>query len=95
MNLTPFRKAKVLGISDSKIVDVARISVCLPNLITLDEVSVLICDLNQGFDLIIGMDIILLGDFCISNGDGKTLFSFAMPPFENKTDFYEKSLGNT
>jgi len=38
------------------------------------------------------MDIILLGDFSISNGGGRTLFSFAIPPFENKTDHYEKAL---
>jgi len=39
------------------------------------------------------MDIIQLGDFSISNGEGKTLFTFAMPPFESKTDLYEKALG--
>jgi hypothetical protein len=25
-------------------------------------------------------------------GAGKTLFTFAMPPFEDKTDLYEKAL---
>jgi hypothetical protein len=38
------------------------------------------------------MDIILLGDFSISNGGGKTLFTFALPPFEKKTDHYEKAI---
>jgi hypothetical protein len=42
--------------------------------------------------MLIGMDIIRYCDFSISNGNGKTLFSFAMPPFENKTDHYEKAL---
>jgi hypothetical protein len=52
----------------------------------------MVCDLIGEIDLLIGMDIILLGDFSISNCGGKTLFSFAIPPFENKTDLYEKAL---
>ena len=51
-----------------------------------------VCNLVKDVDLLIGMDIIQLGDFFICNGGGKTLFSFAMPPFEDKTDFYEKAL---
>ena len=42
--------------------------------------------------MLIGMDIIQRGDFSISNGEGKTLFSFVLPPFEKKTDHYEKSI---
>jgi hypothetical protein len=34
---------------------------------------------NQGIDVLIGMDIISLGDFAISNFDGKTQFSFRIP----------------
>ena len=37
------------------------------------------------------MDIIGQGDFAISNAGGKTLFTFAIPPFEDKTDLYEKA----
>jgi hypothetical protein len=32
------------------------------------------------------------GDFSISNAQGKTLFTFAIPPFEDKLDLYEKAL---
>ena len=42
--------------------------------------------------MLIGMDIIRLGDFSISNGAGKTLFTFAMPPFDDKIDLYEKAI---
>jgi hypothetical protein len=58
----------------------------------VEDVNVMICDLKQDIDLLIGMDIILLGDFSISNGGGNTLFSFAIPSFENRTDHYEKAL---
>jgi hypothetical protein len=42
--------------------------------------------------MLIGMDIIQLGDLSISNGAGKTLFTFAMPPFDDKIDLYEKAI---
>jgi hypothetical protein len=41
--------------------------------------------------MLIGMDIIGLGDFSISNGENSTLFSFAVPPFTNKVDLVEKA----
>jgi len=92
MNLIPINRVKVTGVNNTSIVDVAKVSIGLPNMVMVEEVNVMICNLNQGFDLIIGMDIILLGDFSISNGGNKTLFSFAIPPFENKTDHYEKAI---
>ena len=61
-----------------------------PYLVMIKEVDVMICNLQE-FYMIIGMDIILLGNFSIINSEGKTLFSFAIPPFENKTDLYEKA----
>ena len=92
MNLIPINRVKVVGVNNVSVVNVAKVSIGLPNMVMVDEINVMICNLNQGFDLIIGMDIILLGDFSISNGGDKTLFSFALPPFENKTDFYEKAV---
>lgn len=38
-----------------------------------------ICDLPYSVNILIGMDIIQLGDFHISNAGGKTLFSFVIP----------------
>jgi predicted aspartyl protease len=32
------------------------------------------------FDMLIGMDIITLGDFSVTNAGGKTVFSFRLPP---------------
>ena len=37
------------------------------------------------YDVLIGMDIISMGDFCISNYNGKTLFSFRFPSI-NRVD---------
>jgi predicted aspartyl protease len=91
MNLIPINRVKVNGVNNSSLADVVKISIGLPNQFILKEINVLVCNLVSGVDMLIGMDIIQLGDFSISNGDGKTLFSFAMPSFEDKTDLYEKA----
>jgi len=53
--------------------------------------DVLICSLVKDIDLLIGIDIIQLGDFSISNGGGKTLFTFVIPPFSDKTNLFKKA----
>ena len=92
MKLVPIDRVKVAGVNDTRIVDVVNVSIGLPNMVMVREVKVMVCNLNQTFDMVIGMDIIMLGDFSISNGNGMTSFSFAIPPFEIKTDLYEKAL---
>jgi predicted aspartyl protease len=92
LNLTPFNKIKVNGINNTSIADLVKISVKLPNLVEVKNFNATVCNLVKNVDLIIGMDIIRLGDFSISNGKGKTLFTFAMPPFEDKIDLYEKAV---
>jgi len=92
LNLVPFNRVKVNGINNTSMADMVKVSIKLPNLFEVKNTNVTVCNLVKDVDLLIGMDIILLGDFSISNGEGKTLFSFAIPPFENKTDLYEKAL---
>ena len=59
--------------------------------ISIEKIRGAVCIIGGNADILIGMDIIRFGDFSISNGGGKTLFSFAFPPFENKTDLVEKA----
>ena len=92
LSLVPFNRVKVNGINNISMADVAKVSIKLPNLVEVKNTNVTVCNLVKDVDLLIGMDIIQLGDFSISNGAGKTLFTFAMPPFEDKTDLYEKAL---
>jgi ribosomal protein L5 len=92
LNLVPFDRVKVNGINNTSMADVARISIGLPNMVMIKEVNVMICNLVKDIDLLIGMDIIQIGDFSISNGEGKTLFSFVIPPFEEKIDLYDKAV---
>ena len=44
---------------------------------------------EKGIDCLLGMDIITLGDFSITNFEGKTIMSFRIPS-SHKVDFVEK-----
>lgn len=66
--------------SEIKEVPMYKVDVIISNDIYYDEV--LVAESNteiQGFDFIIGMDIISQGDFAISNCNGKTTFVFRTP----------------
>ena len=92
MNLIAYDHITVNGINNTSVANVVKISVGLPNGVMIQEQDVAVCKLVKDVDLLIGMDIIQLGDFSISNGGGITLFSFAIPPFDNKTDHLEKAM---
>jgi len=92
LNLISTNRIKVNGIGSYCIADIVRISIRLPNLVELRNARISVLNLVKDIDMLIGMDIIQLGDFSISNGAGKTLFTFAMPPFDDKIDLYEKAI---
>lgn len=65
------------GVSNANIY---YIDICLPNNIVIPQVRVSECADQAGrFDLIIGMDIISLGDFSISGQGNRRMVSFCMP----------------
>jgi len=81
----------VHGINDSKKTsDVVIATIKISDSITLTGKRFSVNEI-PGVDVLIGMDIIMLGDFAISNGMGKTRLSFAYPPFMNKISFTEKA----
>ena len=49
-----------------------------------------IMDFPSDFDMIIGMDIIGMGDFAVCNTDCTTSFSFVVPSLPDRIDFIEK-----
>ena len=57
------------------------VNIGLPNHVQIPMVMVSEAELN-GFDVLIGMDIITLGDFAITNLNGNTVFSFRIPSTE-------------
>jgi len=82
LNLSPISIAKVThagGISNS---NVYLINIYLPNNIVIPGVRVTECtEYIDKFNVIIGMDVITLGDFSITNVAGKSTFSFRIPSF--------------
>lgn len=60
------------------VVNEYMINVMLPNNVGFAYIHVTEGKLN-GFDMLIGMDIITRGDFAVTHRDGKTKFSFQMP----------------
>ncbi|MCZ6892466.1 MAG: hypothetical protein O7H40_00285, partial [Gammaproteobacteria bacterium] len=79
--LQPIGVAHSYTASGEEIVDVFLVSVFLPNGLAIDRVRVT-KHLLQGADILIGMDIIALGDFAVTNHNGKTTFSYRYPSMQ-------------
>lgn len=80
MGLKPVGIRKVCHAGGESYPCVYLINIYLPNNNMLQNVSVTECDDAAGsFGIIIGMDVITLGDFSLTNVDGKTVFSFRTP----------------
>ncbi|MDR1786071.1 MAG: retropepsin-like domain-containing protein [Spirochaetaceae bacterium] len=82
LRLVPIDSEILSGLGGSQTVDVVRLAVKLPNDLFVSSRHIGVCHLQslQNFDMLIGMDIIQLGDFHISNAGGKTSLSFVIPP---------------
>lgn len=65
------------------------VNVLLPNNVIIPNVQVTGSTLN-GCDMLIGMDIITLGDFAITNHEGNTVCSFRLPS-NTEIDFVPES----
>jgi predicted aspartyl protease len=86
--LKPIGKSKVFHANGESIVNVYAINLFLPNQVAFQFIKVTEGVLS-GFDLLIGMDIITIGDFSISNVGGKTTFSFRVPSIK-EVDFVKE-----
>jgi pectate lyase len=90
LKVTPVDKKTIAGIHSTQIVDIVYITVELPNNVIKRNIEVAVCNIPSNVGMILGMDIILLGDFALSNGNSQTLLSFAVPPFKEKIDFSKR-----
>lgn len=76
--------------SSTEKVNTYLLDIVLPNKVEIKDVEVCETEIgNQGIDMLIGMDIILVGDFVVSNYDNKTVFSFRIPP-KKEIDFVKQ-----
>jgi len=67
------------------------INIRLADNLEVEDCPVFIADFPGDADLLIGMDIIGMGDFAVCNTGGKTSFSFAVPPFPDRINFIDKA----
>ncbi len=92
LSLIPTGKIKSRGVHGEKVVDTYIIDLVLPNRVLIADVKVSEAELmGDDIDVLIGMDIIQIGDFAIANSEDKTTFSFCIPPHKNPIDLLEKS----
>jgi len=66
------------------------VNIMLPNKVGIANLRVTRGNIGGDADVLIGMDIIGIGDFAITNKDGKTVFSFRAPSCDT-IDFLTES----
>lgn len=66
------------------------VGIVLPNNVKVNDHVVIDSDIdNQNIGMLIGMDIITMGDFSVSNFNNQTIFTFRIPS-ECKTDYVQE-----
>lgn len=80
LNLKPIKKDNGITVGGAYSADVYEVIILLHNTYPVKAEVQAVSNINvTGIDLLIGMDVIYLGDFAISNYHGKTSFSFRIP----------------
>lgn len=92
--LVPIGQTRVVGVHGEELSNVYLIDVHLPNRMTVREITASEVPGLTGRldDVLIGMDVIGLGDFAVSNYRGKTTFTFRVPSLE-EIDFVDEPRG--
>jgi hypothetical protein len=78
LSLQPIGQMNCQGVNGVAKVNRYIVNVKLPNSVGVSELPVMEGNLN-GFDVLIGMDLITLGDFSVTANNGKTVMSFRIP----------------
>jgi hypothetical protein len=79
VSLQPIGMTLVQGVHSTEMSEVYLVNVGLLNGVGVPQVRVTKGILSPGVDVLIGMDIITIGDFAITNRGGITVFSFCAP----------------
>ena len=66
---------------------VYTIDIIFPKDKVFEDMEVVEISNDQQYDIVIGMDIIKMGDIAITHINGKMIFSFRMPPAGKYIDF--------
>jgi hypothetical protein len=87
LGLKSIEMCYVSGVGGIHLSNVYTVDILLPNKVSVNGVRVTEFFDNGSFNVIVGMDIITIGDFAISNQGGKTTVSYRVPPDDSPIDF--------
>jgi predicted aspartyl protease len=87
LGLSKVDRETVAGFGGYQVANIDIVDILLPNQVVIPNVRVAEFFDNGKFDVIVGMDIITLGDFSITNHGGLSVVSFRMPPGNKHTDY--------
>lgn len=90
LGLKPIDRTPVVTTQGTKETDVYLVNIYLPNHVVFEEIRVTHGKLSDPFSVLIGMDIIAVGDFAITHPNGKTKMSFSIPASRD-LDFVKES----
>ena len=85
LKLVPIQRTTVMGVHGAKEVNVYLVTVTLPNPSIKLNILATECDeLSEDGKtcMLVGMDVITKGDFCITNLNGKTVMTYRSPSVE-------------
>ena len=82
LGIAPVGLTKVDGVNSSQLSAEYLVNFVLPSAVGIRGVRVTLGKLPGDLEALIGMDIINLGDFHISNKSGNTVMSFRVPSLE-------------
>jgi hypothetical protein len=86
LGLIPYSKLRVLTASGEVFQNVYKVCFHLPHDVSINLTVTEVPGLQNKFDALVGMNIISMGDFTISNFEGRTCLSFRMPS-QARTDY--------
>jgi hypothetical protein len=92
LRLKPVGRYKVEAAGGVHMAAAYSIDVLFRNMVSFANIRAAAFVKNDQFDIIIGMDIITLGDLAITNANNKTVVSFRIPPDTEHID-YVKAAG--
>jgi len=73
-------KKKIQGVNSEYLTSLYMVDIYLPNMVCVQGVQVSVFgSQSMNFDMLIGMDLISMGDFAFTNLGGKSVFSFRTP----------------
>ena len=82
LHLQPYKRGQIMGIGGDQTVNIYLVHIGLPNGQMIYKSEVYCSDIDD-YDLLIGMDIIGLTDFLITNSNNHTTFQFRIPSTGN------------